>query len=49
MLAQGTPLHVVSETLGHAGIALTKDTYGHLIVDDKRATAKAMSSALFGG
>ena len=25
MLAQGTPLHVVSEVLGHASIAITKD------------------------
>ncbi|MEV4672134.1 site-specific integrase [Actinomadura sp. NPDC049382] len=49
MLAQGTPLHVVSEILGHAGIAITKDTYGHLVVDDKRAAAEAMSGALFGG
>jgi integrase len=29
-LAQGTPLHVVSEVLGHASIAITKDVYGHL-------------------
>jgi len=28
MLAQGTPLHVVSEVLGHASIAVTKDVYG---------------------
>ena len=27
MLAQGTPLHVVSEVLGHASIAITKDVY----------------------
>jgi hypothetical protein len=25
MLAQGTPLHVVSEILGHASITITKD------------------------
>ena len=25
MLAQGTPLHVVSEVLGHASVAITKD------------------------
>lgn len=25
MLARGTPLHGVSEILGHAGIAMTKD------------------------
>ena len=36
MLAQGTPLHVVSEVLGHASIAVTKDVYGHLLEDDKR-------------
>ncbi|MWA01559.1 tyrosine-type recombinase/integrase [Actinomadura sp. LD22] len=48
MLAQGTPLHVVSEILGHTSIAITKDVYGHLLVDDKRAAAEAMSGALFG-
>ena len=31
MLAQGTPLHVVSEILGHASITITKDVYGHLL------------------
>ena len=29
MLAQGTPLHVVSEVLGHASIAIIKDVYGN--------------------
>ena len=29
--SQGTPLHVVSEVLGHASIAITKDVYGHLL------------------
>ena len=42
MLAQGTPLHVVSEVLGHASIAVTKDVYGHLVEGDKRAAAEAM-------
>ena len=49
MLAQGTPLHVVSDVLGHASIAVTKDVYGHLLEDDKRAAAESMSRALFGG
>ena len=31
MLAQDTPLHVVSEVLGHASIAITEDVYGHLL------------------
>ena len=34
--AQGTPLHVVSEVLGHASIAITKDVYGHLLEGDGR-------------
>jgi len=49
MLAQGTPLHVVSEVLGHASIAITKDVYGHLLEGDKRAAAESMSRAVFGG
>jgi len=49
MLAQGTPLHVVSEVLGHASIAITKDVYGHLLEGDKRAAAESMRRALFGG
>ena len=49
MLAQGTPLHVVSEVLGHASLAITKDVYGHLLEGDKRAAAESMSRALFGG
>jgi hypothetical protein len=48
MLAQGTPLHVVSEVLGHASIAVTKDVYGHLLEGDKRAAAESMSRALLG-
>lgn len=46
MLAQGTPLHVVSEVLGHASIAITKDVYGHLLEGDRRAATEAISSAL---
>lgn len=52
MLAQGTPLHVVSEVLGHASIAIAiaiaKDVYGHLLEGDKRTAAESMSRALFG-
>ena len=47
--SQGTPLHVVSEVLGHASIAITKDVYGHLLEGDKRAAAESMTRALFGG
>jgi integrase len=48
MLAHGTPLHVVSEVLGHASIAITKDVYGHLAEGEKRAASKGMTAALFG-
>lgn len=48
MLAQGTPLHVVSENPGHAGITITKDVYGHLLEEDKRAAATSMSRTLVG-
>jgi len=47
MLAGGTPLHVVSEVLGHASIAITKDVYGHLAEGDKRSAAEAMTAVLF--
>jgi hypothetical protein len=46
MLAQGTPLHVVSDVLGHASIAITKDVYGHLLEGEKRAAAELMTRAL---
>ncbi|GAA2875358.1 site-specific integrase [Streptosporangium fragile] len=48
MLAQGTPLHVVSDVLGHASISITKDVYGHLMEGDKRAATEAISGALLG-
>lgn len=48
MLAEGTPLHVVSEVLRHASISITKDVYGHLLEGDRRAATEAISSALLG-
>jgi integrase len=48
MLAQGVPLEVVSEVLGHASIKMTKDVYGHLIGNQKREAADAMGTALWG-
>ena len=40
MLAQGTPLHVVSEILGHASITITKDVDGHLVEGDRGASLR---------
>ncbi|MEY2590544.1 MAG: hypothetical protein QOJ67_2528 [Acidimicrobiaceae bacterium] len=48
MLAQGVPLEVVSEILGHASIRLTKDTYGHLVGPQMQDAADAIGRALFG-
>jgi integrase len=36
LIAQGVSLAVVSSILGHSGIAITVDTYGHLTEDTKR-------------
>jgi integrase len=47
MLAQGTPLWVVSEVLGHASVAITKDVYGHLLGGEKQAAAEAIADVLF--
>ena len=46
MLAQGVPLEVVSEVLGHSSIYLTKDVYGHLVEGAKRDAAERMSGVL---
>lgn len=47
MLAQGTPLYVVSEVLGHASVAITKDIYGHLIGGEKQEATEAITDVLF--
>lgn len=46
MLAQGVPLEVVSEVLGHSSISITKDVYGHLVEGAKRDAAERMAAAL---
>jgi integrase len=46
LLAQGVPLKVVSETLGHSSIRITADVYGHLLEPDRIDAAHAMDRAL---
>jgi integrase len=46
MLAQGVRLEVVSEILGHASIAITKDVYGYLVEGDKRRAAASLGDVL---
>ena len=47
LIAQGVPLKVVSETLGHASIRITSDVYGHLFDDAGAAAAEATTAALW--
>ncbi len=47
MLAQGVPIEVVSNVLGHTSIRITADVYGHLLDEQKAQTANAMESALW--
>lgn len=41
LLRQGAGMESVKELLGHASITTTVDTYGHLTVEDARATLEA--------
>jgi integrase len=47
MLAQGVPLEVVSDILGHSSIRMTADVYGHILEPQRRAAADAMETALW--
>jgi integrase len=46
LLAQNVPLHEVSEILGHSSVSVTKDVYGHLTAERRRAAADAMDRVL---
>jgi integrase len=46
MLTNGVPLKVVSDVLGHSGIAITADVYGHVSPDVSREALTALSDAL---
>jgi integrase len=49
MLAEGVPLAVISEWLGHAGIAITAAHYAAVVPTLRREAADAMDRALNGG
>ena len=46
LLAQNANPTVVSEMLGHATIAITLDTYSHVLPNMQESAAKAMEDAL---
>ena len=48
LIAQGVPLKVISELLGHSSIRITADVYGHLLEPSKAEAADAMETALWG-
>jgi integrase len=48
MLAEGTHAKIVSERLGHASIAITLDTYSHVLPSLQAEVAVKMGRALFG-
>jgi integrase len=48
MLAEGVPLAVISEWLGHAGIAITAASYAAIVPQLRLEAAEAMDRALGG-
>jgi integrase len=46
LIAEGVDMKRISERLGHSGIAITADTYGHLFIDGQNAAAEAIDSAI---
>ncbi len=46
MLANGVPLKVVSEILGHSSISITGDIYGHVSPDISASVMQVISDAL---
>ncbi len=46
LIAQGVPLKIISEVLGHSSIRITADVYGHLMEPSELA-AQAMNDALW--
>ena len=45
-LGAGVELHDVSEILGHSGIQVTKDTYGHITMGTKRNAPQKLQEVL---
>jgi integrase len=46
MLSERVPLNVVSQILGHSGIAITADVYGHIAPDVSRSAVDVLGAAL---
>jgi len=48
-LQVGVPAKVVSETLGHAGVAITLDTYSHVVPGMQEEAAEKVVALIFQG
>ena len=46
MLSERVPLNVVSQILGHSGISITADVYGHIAPDVSRSALDVLGAAL---
>jgi len=46
MLANGVPLKVVSEIMGHSSVSITGDIYGHVSPEISVSTMQVLSDAL---
>jgi integrase len=46
-LRQGVPPRIVSEQLGHAGVAFTLEVYGHVLEESRSLGAERLSELLF--
>ncbi|MBU6315713.1 MAG: site-specific integrase [Acidobacteria bacterium] len=49
LIAQGVPLKIISELLGHSSIRMTADVYGHLLEPARAEAADAMDRMISGG
>jgi integrase len=43
MLANGIPLQVISDILGHAPIRITSDVHGHVLAPQRQEAAEVMA------
>lgn len=48
LLAQGVPMHVVMEVLGHSQISVTMNTYGHVLPETQHEAVQTMNRILEG-
>ncbi len=46
MPSEGVPLNVVSQILGHSGISIIADVYGHIAPDVSRNALDVLGAAL---